>query len=665
MGAGPLTGGGCRGVDGALSVDPAPDTSPLAPAPTPGRDLWWLTAVVSLGAALLFHRGYAGAPVLYDADAYYHLAVARAYAERGVFHSLEWARFSIMHDGFGDKEFLFHVLLAPFAALGDASAGGVLALTFFNTAVAAALACGAIAAIGRSGALVPFLVFGTATDFGLRMVRLRPELLALLLFLAAISLAARRRAVLLGVVACAFTLGYTAFQAFFGLCLLFWVYGLWVERQNDWRLLVYPAAGIVLGLLVHPHFPANLRVWVAQNIHFLTLQGTLEVGPEIHARTTRQVLALNAGWLAGLAVLWRSRTGGGPATVSPRARDLTLIAAVAFGTLYLLSARFVVYAVPLVTLAVVRALGASGARPGPVVRLPWRGGVPYPLAITLCLLAAIPATRNGWAHLQASVARIYRPEMRADWEAFARAMPENGTVVAPWAATEHLLFWAPQARYLNVLDPIFMFLADRERYRLSLEVFEGTEPDVPLIARTRFDSELYADDGQYPYVKARLGADPRVVPLHDGITYLYKFVPGRNGVFLLDWKVLPASAPVPPPLALLRDATTPSWPRADGAEARALEGYVDGRRLGLADGCAVFARVDEVREPTRRLIELAPYGDAEVFLDDVPVAAIPPRAATLGRGVTLALALDPGPHRLTVRTCARDGYLGFYALVRE
>ena len=645
-------------------MDPAPDTSPPVAQPPSARERWGFTVLVSLGAALLFHRGYARFPVLYDADSYYHLAVARAYAEHGVFHTLDWARFSIMHDGFGDKDFLFHVLLAPFAALRDASAGGFLALTLLDTAVAAVIAYAAIAAIGRPGALVPFLVFGAASDFALRMVRLRPELVALLLILAAISLAAERRALLLGVVACAFALAYTAFHALLGLCLLFWLYGLWVERQNDWRLLAYPAAGVALGLLVHPHFPTNLRVWTAQNIHFFTLQGTLEVGPEIHAGTTRNLLVQNAGWLAGLAVLWRSRVGGGPVTISSRRRDLTLIAAVAFGALHLLSARFVVYAVPLVTLAVVRVLGASGARPGAVVRLPWRGSVPFSLAISLCLLAAIPATRDGWSRLEASTARIFRPEMRADWEAFARAMPDGGTVVAPWAASEHLLFWAPQARYLNVLDPIFMFLADPERYRLSREVFEGREPDLPLVARTRFDSELYADDGQYPYAKARLAADPRVTPLHDGITYLYRFVAGRNADFLLDWKVLPADAPVPPPLALLTDATTPSWPRAETAEARALEGYVDGRRLGLADGCAVFARVDDVREPTRRLIELAPYGRAEVFLDDALLAVIPPRAATLGRGMILSLGLDPGPHRLTLHTCGNDGYLGFYALVR-
>src|SRR6476661_4464936 len=80
---------------------------------------------LAFGLCALFYSRH---PLLYAADSYYHLAVARAYAHEGVLHDLPWARFSLMHPGFGDKEFLFHVLLAPFAALPDALLGGRLAL---------------------------------------------------------------------------------------------------------------------------------------------------------------------------------------------------------------------------------------------------------------------------------------------------------------------------------------------------------------------------------------------------------------------------------------------------------------------------------------------------------------------------------------------------------
>ncbi len=46
------------------------------------------------------------------ADPYYHLAIARAISLGGVPLDLPWVRLSAMHVGFGDKEVLFHLLLA-------------------------------------------------------------------------------------------------------------------------------------------------------------------------------------------------------------------------------------------------------------------------------------------------------------------------------------------------------------------------------------------------------------------------------------------------------------------------------------------------------------------------------------------------------------------------
>jgi hypothetical protein len=622
-------------------------------------------ALAFIGSAILFYALYARLPVLYDADAYYHLAVARDCAERGIPERLEWARFSLLHDGFGDKELLFHLLLAPFAALRDATTGGVIALALLNAVVVAALTHAGLRTMGYWGIAVPLLVFGTAIDFTLRTIRLRPELLSLILILAAIPLAARGRVILLGVVACAYALGYTAFHALLGLVVLFAAVVLWQERRLEGRLVLAALVGVVLGLVLHPHFPTNLRVWAVQNVQFFVHDALPDVGREIRSRTTSDTLVLNLGWWAALLVLWRSREPVRAPATDTRLGDFTLVATVVFGVLYLLMARFILYLVPLATLALLRSMAARGEAPGGPVRLPWRGRVPFALAMTLCLLSALPLGYLGWTRMKASV-RDFGPHLRADREAFAAAMPDGAKVAAPWAATESFVFWAPRARYLNVLDPIFMVAKDAALYRAYLDLFEGREPDVPLVARTRFDSDFYADDGQYPFARARLLQDPRIIPLHDGSSYLYRFQPGRNGDFLLDWKVLPITAPAPPPLAMLVDPSTPSYPRAVVPEERALEGYVDGRRLGPADACRTFARVEERTEPVHMLVEVAPYGTAEVFVDDRLAAAIPsPRAAVLGRGVILPLALDPGLHRITVRTCPTESHLGFYALVRD
>src|SRR5207247_8395371 len=156
--------------------------------------------------------------------------------------------------------------LVPFVALMDPARGGVLALALLGAAIAALLAYDAWAAIGPWGLAVPLLVFGTAADFLLRAIRLRPELLSLLLILIAIRLAARRRSALLAVVAFLYTLGYTAFQAFLRLCLLFFVYTLWVERRAEWGIAVSPGIGLALRLLLPPHVPAHVHLSLAPNV---------------------------------------------------------------------------------------------------------------------------------------------------------------------------------------------------------------------------------------------------------------------------------------------------------------------------------------------------------------------------------------------------------------
>lgn len=83
----------------------SPDTDPLRWA---GPLLVFLVALVFFGALFLHF------PVLYDTDSYYHLAIGSAYARHGLIDTLPWARLSLLHE-FGDKEVLFHLLLAPFA----------------------------------------------------------------------------------------------------------------------------------------------------------------------------------------------------------------------------------------------------------------------------------------------------------------------------------------------------------------------------------------------------------------------------------------------------------------------------------------------------------------------------------------------------------------------
>src|SRR5512140_917224 len=141
-----------------------------------------LFAVSFFAFAFLFLRF----PLIYDTDSYFHLAVGRLYATSGIVHSLPWARMSVMHEGYGDKELLFHVFLAPFTRMMDGAVGGRIALATLNASLVALLAWLGVTLAGRWGAIAPLLVYAGSAPFFARAVRLRPELLALMLLVAAI-----------------------------------------------------------------------------------------------------------------------------------------------------------------------------------------------------------------------------------------------------------------------------------------------------------------------------------------------------------------------------------------------------------------------------------------------------------------------------------------------
>ena len=200
---------------------------------------------------------------LFDGDSYLHLAIARLFWEQGIVGALPWARLSTLGEHYGDKELLFHLLLMPFVRAGTLERSGALALALLCTALALTLARLGSAALGRAGAALPLLVFAGSGSFVLRALRLRPELLSVLVLLWVIWALARERYLFAGLLAAAFALCHTAFHSLVGLTLAWFAYCVWWERRWPWRMLGAVLAGLLAGLIVHPRFPDNLRMfWI-------------------------------------------------------------------------------------------------------------------------------------------------------------------------------------------------------------------------------------------------------------------------------------------------------------------------------------------------------------------------------------------------------------------
>ncbi|MFN2443096.1 MAG: hypothetical protein ABR517_10480, partial [Thermoanaerobaculia bacterium] len=297
-------------------------------------------------AFLAFAAIFLSFPLIPDGDSYFHLAVAREFAEAGYPEGLAWARLSILGESYGDKELLFHVLLIPFAGWMDLAIGGRLALAFFNALIFAVIGIIARNAVGAWGVVVPFFLYLTAGSFIARVFRLRPELLSLLLLLLVIAAAAKRRYLVVAILSAAYALSYTAFQALVGLAALWTLFDWMRERRFPWRLPLAVGGGVALGLLIHPGFPDNLRIWWIQNVLFFRFRNVLDVGGEIFSPIPMDVLLFNLGWWIGFVVLWLTMARGGEKRSATRDSVYFAVAAAAFAILFFQMDRMSVYFFP-------------------------------------------------------------------------------------------------------------------------------------------------------------------------------------------------------------------------------------------------------------------------------------------------------------------------------
>jgi hypothetical protein len=526
-------------------------------------------------------------PSIPDTDSYYHLAVARMYGQQGFVDRLEWARFSVMHDGFGDKEPLFHALLIPFSS----ATGGRLAIAIVNALLAGVVTFIAAGAMGAWGALIAPLLFLTAPYFWSRTIRLRPEGLSVTLMIVVIYAAARRRPLVAAAFAMAFALTHTPWHALAGLAVI------WLIVTREWRTTVAILGGIALGLIVHPNFPFNLKIWYLQNV--VSLQRGAAVGmstenvrPPIHL-----LLMHNAGWfLAAAAALllvrpWREKAS--------REALFFAIPAFVFAAMQLLWERMSTYFFPIATLAIVCWCGARLSRK---------------CMLLVAMIAIAASTPFAWKSAHSLATRL-PSDVEYDWEELGKRIPPGAKIAAAWGATDAYVFWAPQGRYLNVLDPAMMLEKNPDAYWAHRAVLDGSEPDVPLVTKTILDSDYIAFPKweATPLLLARVSHDPRLVRLYDGYNVLLRIQPSNA---FLGGGFLRADPHVP---------------------------------------CTTFTRT---LPPGR--YELAPWGPTRAWLDNRLALEIrQPQLALLGRGAILDTTTA---RTLRIQTCRAGKQSGFYLL---
>lgn len=447
-----------------------------------------------------------GTPYLADNDGYYHMRMGQLIREQGLRPTFPWLPLTILNQqAFYDHHLLYHVYLALFVGDGQPASmllGAKLASVLMPAAAFVMVWWLLKAQQVPWAALWSVGLFAISEAFLYRMSIPRAQSASLLVLALALHLLLRRRYAWLLPLGFVYVWLYNAFPLLLLLAGAYAAAALLTERRLAWRALAYPAAGIALGLLINPYFPANIA-FIVQHLAPKVGQPTTSVGSEWYPYQT-WTLVENSGvallaWLLGVFALgWRERRIDRPTLTA-------LLLSVAFGVMLFKARRFVEYFPPFAL--IFAALSSAPILAKWAANQQWRGW------ITLLLIGALAPPLGGTlGAARTTMARSKPAETYAAASDWLRANTPPGSMVfqSDWDDFPRLFFYNTANRYTIGLDPTYMQRYDARLYDEWVAITQGKVSSPAAAIRTRFGADYVLSDHQHTEFLQQLARDNRV-----------------------------------------------------------------------------------------------------------------------------------------------------------
>lgn len=513
---------------------------------------------------------------LSGADGYYHIKMGYLYrtgevpAAGGDFH---WTRESTWNGEFSDKDYLFHVFLAPFTLMADGPAdedglvhAAKVAQAFIVTMLMLTLF--AVLRVYRvRGAwfftLALIVVGGSYMVFRLNLCR--SYLFSVIFAMVGWLLLEKRSKLPLVIVSMIYTLSYTASHLLLAMLAVRSVMDLILgakegsTRKKDLldnaSLAGCIVAGIAVGCLLHPESWNLVKLWWVQNVIVLAMSHQDSFGKaldSIGAIVGFQSDLQNAAELDLGSEL--SPTKGPTAVFSTpliffgpmllplfaaglrwrpdrEAMQISAIAVTWF-VLYLINSRFIEYAGPFMTIAiavwVTRLWQSDGYKE-------WREA--HPITGKAAPLSAFVLTIIAAGLIWFGASSAYVVKDRGDIREAGHWLHENeqahGKVVwhDRWDDFTELMFFASESDYLIGLDPTFMYVKDADKFNSWNKIRRGKEYDPLKYIKEDFDADyILVHKGSSEFLYNKLADEAKGGRLYleirakDGSWSLYRVV---------------------------------------------------------------------------------------------------------------------------------------------
>ena len=428
---------------------------------------------VVLGVAAYFHLR---SPNLGDQDALYHYRHAALYASRGLlFTDFPWATCSVLSRIRGDLWYGFHLLLIPFTWIPDAVLGiklaGIILLAAMMLLYYAALARLRIAL----AYLWPFVMLFSSPPGLMRLIVTRPHVLSTGLLALLLAFLVR---------GAAWEVALAAFAVAFFHLNLFWIVVLtaatvlvvqWrVSGRWEWKKCLAALGGVVAGWLLRPEALGTARIAYVQLVELAQAkqaQVPLLYGGELSPADPAGLLTYFAPflilWLGSITLL-ATATLKRRGDLAPEQRTLlwsALLLSIFFFELSVVGSlratdQWKAFSVVLVAATARAFLFRLESHRFPRGRRRTAALVGAGAAVLVLFWRGTGDEAQEWAYGTVDPNR-YRGA--ATW--LRKYSPPNSVVFnAGWGAFPDLFFWNQQNRYINGMDPIFMYAFDRKLY---------------------------------------------------------------------------------------------------------------------------------------------------------------------------------------------------------
>jgi hypothetical protein len=202
-------------------------------------------------------------PYIIGFDGYINIKTADLIKEKGFFEEFPWAQHTIINTNYADIQVLYRILLIPFTFF-DLELGAKLASILFSVVAFTVFYWFLAQNKIKYSFFWALLYLFTAESLMYRFMLPRQMPLIIALFILTIYFLQRKKYLFLGITSLIFVLLHSSFIFQLLTIILYFILEKIFSKKFDYKLLLYPFFGVVLGLLVNPYFPNNISFLYTQ-----------------------------------------------------------------------------------------------------------------------------------------------------------------------------------------------------------------------------------------------------------------------------------------------------------------------------------------------------------------------------------------------------------------